>query len=273
MRNRWIDLVLMVPALAALPGEILAQIAITHPTTLERQARAGEVYSGTIVVRNTTAQPQEAKVYQTDYEFFADGRTLFEEPGTVPRSNAAWITFAPSRLSLLPGENAEVSYTVSVPEDAGSGLVGSYWSVIMVEAVPRSAPESSAGTPGEKIRMGVRTLLRFAVQVVTHVATGERRAEFEGTRVVATSDGGRVLEFDVVNTGELGYRLAISLELYDAEGAPAGKFEQKRGLLYPGTSLRQRFSLGEISPGTYTALVVADTGTEDVFGAQYTLKF
>ena len=36
----------------------------------------GERYSGVIVLRNDSAEPQEAKVYQTDYESHADGNTI-----------------------------------------------------------------------------------------------------------------------------------------------------------------------------------------------------
>ncbi|HEX7118226.1 MAG TPA: hypothetical protein VF212_05530 [Longimicrobiales bacterium] len=264
---------LVVSALVLVPDVSPAQIAVISPMTEERQAEPGETYTGTVLVRNTTAEPQEARIYQTDYAYFADGRVEFGEPGALARSNASWVTFAPSRVALRPGEVVEVSYSVHVPADAGGRLGGTYWSVLMVESVGPEASGSSGTAGQERVRMGVSTKLRYAVQLVTHIdGTGVRRAELEGARVVATADGGRVLEFDVVNTGDLSYRLDISLELYDANGAAVGRYEDQRGLLYPGSSLRQRFDLTDIPSGTYTVLVVADTGSDDVFGAQYTLK-
>jgi hypothetical protein len=44
-------------------------------------------------------------------------------------------------------------------------------------------------------------------------------------------------------------------------------------LLYPGTSLKQVFSLGRLAPGTYRAVVFADSGEDAVFASQFTLKF
>ena len=51
------------------------------------------------------------------------------------------------------------------------------------------------------------------------------------------------------------------------------KEASERGLLYPGTSLRQEFRLGTLAAGTYKALVVVDTGGDQVFGGQFTLQF
>jgi hypothetical protein len=77
---------------------------------------------------------------------------------------------------------------------------------------------------------------------------------------------------NVVNTGEQADRLELRVELFDAEGAPAGRLTSTRGLVYPGSSIHQRFDLGQLAPGTYRALLVVDTGSDDVFGAEYTIR-
>ena len=61
--------------------------------------------------------------------------------------------------------------------------------------------------------------------------------------------------------------------MYDANGALRAKAKQSRGLLYPGTSLRQHFDLGALPAGTYKAVVFADTGEDSVFATQYTITF
>ena len=71
--------------------------------TQERQAKPGETYRGTIVLRNTGAAPAEAKVYQTDYSFAADGSNLYGAPGRLPRSNANWISLS-RELVTIPAE-------------------------------------------------------------------------------------------------------------------------------------------------------------------------
>lgn len=248
-------------AILALPTAAAAQVSVVSSTLEERQAAPGERYTGTLRVRNTTDQPQQARIYQTDYRFLADGRTFYEQPGTAPRSNAAWVQLNSSRLTLAPGEEAAVAYTVSVP---AGGVRGSYWSVLMVETAQpqpaRTAQRGVAITPG----------IRYAVQVATHVGQAERRIALEGARL--TGEGGtRALEVDVVNTGEQADRLELRVDLFDAEGAPAGRLSSSRGLVYPGTSIHQRFEFPALPAGTYRALLVVDTGADEVFGAEYTL--
>lgn len=247
--------------LAAAPAA--AQVSVVSSTLEERAAAPGERYTGTIRVRNTGAEPRQARVAAADYRFLADGRTFYEQPGTGARSNAAWVQFSPSRLTLAPGEEATVAYTVAVPADAS--LRGSYWSVLLVEAVDDAPAAVRAG------RVGVTPSIRYAVQLATHVGQAERRIALEGAHL--TTDGGaKALQVDVVNAGAQADRLELRVDLFDADGAPAGSLTSTRGLVYPGTSIRQRFDLASLPPGTYKAMLVVDTGTDDVFGAEYTLR-
>ncbi|HEX2188413.1 MAG TPA: hypothetical protein VHG51_05915, partial [Longimicrobiaceae bacterium] len=248
---------LLAATLATLAAPAAAQISVVSATVNERQARPGETYAGTILIRNSGPEPHEAKLYQTDYRFFADGRTLFETAGSRPRSNAGWITLSPSRVVVPPGGEATVRYTVAVP--ATGEASGSYWSTVMVEGVGRDSPEASGGRPA-RVQVGLRTTVRYAVQVATHLAGGTTMVDFAGVAVASPPEGGRALELDVLNPGERAYRLDLSVELFDALGAPAGKLSSRRGLLYPGSSLRQSFGLPALPPGSYRALVIADTG-------------
>ena len=62
------------------------------------------------------------------------------------------------------------------------------------------------------------------------------------------------------------------MEVYDAQGGLKAKADQTRGLLYPGTSLHQHFELGKLPPGTYKAVIFADTGEDSVFATQFTIN-
>jgi P pilus assembly chaperone PapD len=249
-------------AALALPAALSAQVSVVSSTLEERQATPGERYAGTIRVRNTSGQPQQARVSAADYRFLADGRTFYERPGTAPRSNAAWVQFSPSQLTLAPGEEAAVAYTVAVP--AGAEVRGSYWSVLMVETVQPAARAAQRG-------VGITPSIRYAVQLATHVGQAERRIALEGARLTGQA-GARALEVDVLNTGEQADRLELRVDLFDAEGAPAGRLTRARGLVYPGTSIHQRFDFPSLPAGTYRALLVVDTGSDQVFGAEYTLR-
>ena len=253
--------------LAALPA-LGAQIAVVGSTVEERVAAPGETYVGTIVVRNQTQQDQPVRIYQTDYLFYADGTSHFNEVGTAPRSNGRWITPTVRSLMVPPSSEMTVSYTVKVP--AGDSLAGTYWSAIMVEGAPTEAGRSSGGRP----QVGLGAVVRYAVQVATHIrTTGSRKVAFANSRFLTNPDSTQGFELDVRNEGERAYRPTVWIEVYDDQGSLKANARQERGLLYPGTSLKQVFDLGRLAPGTYRAVVFADSGEDAVFAAQFTLKF
>jgi hypothetical protein len=272
---------LLTPLLAALltlavsAAQLCAQISVISNSVAERQAVPDESYEGTLLVRNDTDAPQDIKIYKTDYRFFADGRSLFAPPGTTARSNASWVTVSQSRLSIPPRQTVAVGYRVAVPNAAADSLVGSFWSMIMVEGMATESPESPrhAGA-NARVQMGVKAVVRYGTQVVTHIGgSGAPKIEFAAPKVALARDGGRQLAVDILNVGDRAHRLDITLELVDERGTSVAKVSSKRGLVYPGTSIRQQFDLGRLRPGAYTALVVTDAGDESLFGAQYALRF
>ncbi|MDQ6717877.1 MAG: hypothetical protein M3Z17_05970 [Gemmatimonadota bacterium] len=243
-----------------------AQIAVLGNTVEERAATPGETYIGTIVVKNLTAVAQAVRIYQTDYSFFSDGTSHFDAPGSLKRSNASWITPATGSIALPPSGAITVAYTVRVP--MSDTLHGTYWSTIMVEGAENSPPVTAAK------KVGLGSIMRYAVQVATHLDTGEiGKIAFDKQRVVADSTGTEFLELEVLNTGEKGYRPLMWMELYDSMGSLRTKVQQQRGLLYPATSVIQKFALGKLAAGSYKAVVFADTGDDAVFAAEFKLKF
>jgi hypothetical protein len=250
----------------ATPCRAAAQIAVVGSTVEERTASAGQRYEGAILVRNLTTQPQPVRVYQSDYRFFADGTSHFDSAGSTPRSNARWIT--PSASALVIPASADVTITYSVAVPAIDTLRGTYWSAVMVEGVPSAPPPAGAH------QVGLGAVVRYAVQLATHLqVAGSRRVKLTKDAFAPDSAGGRRLDMVVENVGDRAYRPSLWVELYDAAGTLRARQQQQRGLLYPGTSLRQRFVFPRLPAGSYKAVVFADTGDDAVFAGQYRLAF
>jgi len=239
--------------------------------TRENAAQPGEKYQGTIVLKNSAEEPQELKVYQSDYLFFCDGTTQYGEPGKLKRSNADWVSFGPSWLTIPAKGTSIVNYAVEVPKD--ESLRGTYWSMLMVELVGKESPESVLQPAENKSQLGVRQVVRYGIQMVTNIGdTGNPKPRFVETKLEAKEGGGRELLVDLVNDGDLWMRPLVWVELFDEAGRSVGKFEGGTMRVYPGTSVRYRIDLSDVPEGTYKALVVGDAGGERVFGARHTLK-
>jgi len=238
------------------------QIAVPGPLTHEYVVEAGETVSGTLRVDNTSDKAVAVSVEQRDYLFFADGSNIYGEPGSHARSNSPWTRFAlPSRLIIEPGDSAIVRYWIDVPDDPG--LVGTYWSIILVAPL-----EDDVAASEESPGIGLRAVFQYGVQLVTHIGgTGSALITLDDAQLLAEPEG-TVLQLDISNAGERWLRPTVWTELYDSEGALAGRFESQRKRIFPGTSVRHRLLL-EVPSGSYRALVVFDNGDENVWGSQF----
>jgi hypothetical protein len=252
----------------------VSQVSVIGDLSNDKEAKPGERYDGVITVKNDSEEPQEVKVYQTDYAFACDGTNNYADPGTLVRSNAKWVSFSPSFVTVPPRSTATVNYSVQVPMDSiNKKLVGSYWSMLMIEGVAKGSAESADQKDAKKPQMGIRQTIRYGVQVATHITkTGTKKIDFLDQKLVP-KDGKIFLQVDIGNSGEVWVRPTMYAELFDDKGVSKGKFPGVAYRLYPGTSVRQMIDLSSVQKGTYKALVVVDVGDEDAYAAEYTLKF
>ena len=255
-------------ALLGAPAAAHGQISLLSSIVEEHEAAVGETYNGRIVLSNPTGTPQTIRIYQTDYSFSADGITNYGDPNSTLRSNASWVTPQATRVVVPPRSEVTVPYSVKVP--TSDSLKGTYWSTIMVEAA-ESSPTANTGRSGQ---VGIGSIIRYAVQVATHIgSSGARAVKFVRPIASHTTAGDAALDVDVISSGDRATRPTLSVEIYDATGALKGKGKQVRGLLYPGTSLRQHFEFGPLPTGTYKVVVFADTGDAKVLATQFTIAY
>lgn len=242
-----------------------AEVIVVNGLTHEENVAAGDTIKGEILLENIGEASEDMKIYLTDYQFFFDGKTLYGDPGTVPRSNAKWIAFSPSQITVPAKEKAVINYVIQVPK--ADTLKGTYWSMIMVEIIPKALTE-----PIPEKSIAIESVVRYAIQMITHMGdSGTRMLKFLNSKLVKEEEQTN-LQIDIENTGERMLRPQVWVELFNADGKSAGKYEGRQRRIYPGTSIRDEIDLSKVAAGQYKALVVADCGGDDIFGIQYTLK-
>jgi len=255
---------LLLPSWAALAAEI----SVVDGLVQEFAVEPGRKVEGKLLVRNNTDKEQQVRIYQTDYLFRANGDNTYGEPGSAPRSNSSWSTFTPRELVIPARETSPVFYAVQVPPD--QKLVGTYWSMLMVE--PVSASFDIARTEDGRPVVNIRTVIRYGVQFVTNIGdSGRREIKFLDKQLVL-KDGELILRLDIENTGEKGLRPSVWAELYNKDGTSVGRFGSEQLRIYPGCSARFDIGLPQLAKGQYSALIVADNLDDYVFGAQCTLR-
>ena len=255
--------------LAAASAAARPSIAVIGSFSHEFTAEPGKSYEGDIDLKNVGDTAGEVKIFSTDYTFSADGRTAYGDPGLLPRSNARWITFSPSQLTVPPGETLSVHFTLQVPDDPS--LRGTYWSVLIVEPISESSPES-VRQQDQKATLTIRQVVRYGIQIIADLAPDAATREIRFSKLdLQMVEGRPTLSVDVDNTGERWLVGTLQVELYDAEGDYVGRFAGGAKRLFPGTGARYVVDLSGLERGSYQALLVLDSGGDDVFGADVTL--
>lgn len=242
-----------------------AGIEVLGNMIYQNSAQKGETYSIVIKVNNTGDSDQEVSIYQNDYLFDYTGVSFYEEPGTNKRSNASWIQYSPKILLLKGKESQNIRFEVTVPQD--DMLVGTYWSLVMVEGIRPIDPKA-------KGQLNIHESIRTAIQIITNIGkTGIGELEFQNPGIVAEGDE-IFFDFILLNTGERLISPDVSMELFDAETGESVKvLKAPKNGMYPTTSTKWRFSLeGLPTKKTYKAVIVADGSGEDVFGLEYNLE-
>lgn len=243
-----------------LSGTTEAQVSVTGALTRTFDVQPGSIIEDTLELRNPSPLDAQVRIYQTDYTFHATGESAYPEPGSLPRSNALWLELGAQTVTVPAGGTTTVPYRALVPESAN---LGSHWSLIMVEEVK---PQPAAGGT-----LTLQTVMRYGVQIITNLGSADSELVFTSADLSPTETGS-LLTVDVINTGELSLLADHYVELYDANGSLLIRTDGERSRTHPGTGVRQEFELGELTPGTYQALVVADGGGANLFGAQFTLR-
>ncbi len=251
-------------------GEVsFAGVSLIGELTRETTLQPGEKFEGKITLENTGETSWEVTIYKTDYLFYSDGSNIYGEPGRAARSNASWLSINPTRLTIPPKEMASVYYTIQVPQQLD--LIGTYWSMLMVEPTSDIDPKEIEDKTG-KIKLGVSTVVRYGIQIVTNIGdTGIRKIKFLDKKLIS-QDGKKTLQLDIENVGERWLSPTIWAELYDKDGKNIGRFGNRQMRIYPGCSARHKIDLSDVPKGKYKALVVVDNGDQYVFGAQYDLE-
>jgi len=224
------------------------EIGVISELIHTKNARRGEIYETRIIIKNFGDDKVGIKIFQRDFSYDSEGNQFFHEKGTQERSNANWIKYSPQQKNILPTETTEVFCSIHVPDDPV--LVGTFWSLIMIESNPAK---------------------RYAVQIITNIGlTGRVQVEFVKTALVREGEKA-YLHVDVKNTGERGLRPSLYVELYDEGGNFVGKVEGGTWRIYPETSVRYRVDVTHLPAGIYKAMILVDNLDEHVFGTEYLL--
>lgn len=225
----------------------------------------GETQQFKIALTNDKDEPEQVEIKQCDYGCNSDGQSFFDPVGTMPRSNASWVSFNSNYIRLAPREKQEVIFTIQVPNQ--QDLKGSYWSALLIEPsqVMQSIQEAKEG-------MQLTVKIRYAFHVVTTIGNGNAKLNIV-SKDLKTVGEKTYLTVDVANAGEVFLNPKLIVKLYSTDGKLEKTLGGSTERLYPGNSQRYFLDGSDLQGKKWKAFLILDNGDQHLFGDTSELYF
>jgi hypothetical protein len=222
----------------------------------------GAVLADEARVQNSSDVPIVLKVYAADALTSIGGGAGFAHDGQELNGGRHWISLPLEEISLGPGEERIVPFTIEVPADASPG---EHTAGLVVEAAPSEeipVGEQAPSSGEDGAAFAVRVVNRAAVAVLIDVP-GTRVAALETTRVCMKEQDDQGADFKVYvrNTGNVRVRGGGFLVIRDRKGTELASIPLKMGSVLPGdTSYVNVHHPVNLADGNYLLSATIDYG-------------
>lgn len=225
------------------------------------RAAPGRVVPAKALLVNHTDERQTVTVGTADAVTTAEGVFTLAGEGTPREGVGAWIAIRRGALTLAPGEQRPLRFTVRVPADAEPG---DFAGGVVVSSGSRARMRSGQGLSVRVVeRIGLRVYVAVAGRRDAGVAIDGLRARAVGgdrLQELAGLQGGVDVDFTVRNAGNVRHdRLGGEVEILDGDEVAASR-PVDLGTMLPGAERAVSVSLDlpRWSAGSYRVVVRMD---------------
>ncbi len=207
----------------------------------------GQVIHDEVLVRNTGSAPGTVRLYAVDATTGQTSGTVFLLEGDPRTDVGAWITLDEHQITLAPGEERVVGFTITVPEHVRPGH--------HVGGLVAQDIEIKRGVEGGTVRIDLQTRTAIAVQVnlpgpvVEAVSINGVTAEIQ--------HGQQWLRLGLRNDGTVMVRPHGTLAVFMPDGREIARLPLQLDTLLPETEIQYPVPLtGQpLEPGDYRVRV------------------
>ncbi len=214
-------------------------------------ATPGRTIDDEVVVRNSGTAAGTVQLFAVDAVTGQNGGATFPSDTDPRRDVGSWIRVNRGSLTLQPGEEQTVAFTITIPADAtpGEHLGG-------LVALDTAIKQGAAGT----LRIDTQNRMVTAVQVNLPGPTIEQMT-VAGVSTSGT-DGQQFLLLDLRNDGNTLVRPSGTVTVTDATGKTVQELPFKIDTFVPNTGIQYPLAIERqaLGPGQYHATVALQYG-------------
>lgn len=233
-----------------------AQNLGVYPTTINFNLANGQSEAQTITISNGSSKKVQFRTYLNDWIRDTVGGHAYYDPGTLDRSCSNWVTLDKNFIELEPGETAQLTVQIRVPDSAGA-TSKMRWSMLFIETV-----QEQVSTDDSKAAAAVRNLLRIGVHIY-QTPPGISEKGIIAVDLKPVPEVENVYNFLCKNTGDVMLECKAYLQLTSLSDGEETKLDFIEFPMFPGQRRYVTFELPKNMPaGKYNVLGVLDAGDD-----------
>lgn len=239
-----------------LPNFVSAQNLGAYPTTLDFRLGAGQGESQVINISNGSPKKVQFRVYLNDWVRDSTGGHIYYKADTLSRSCAKWVTPDKNFIELEPGQFAQLTVKLQMPEDPNT-VKEMKWAMLFIETV-----EEANAAKNNATQASVRNLLRLGVHIYQTPPTLTNK-EVKVLDLVPSTESVNTYNLICQNTGDVMLECKSYLELSSMADGSKTKLDPIEYPMFPGQKRYISFELPKnLTKGKYSVLAVADGGED-----------
>jgi len=228
-------------------------IVILNGLTHIHQTNHGSAITGKIKLRNDSNTPEKVLVYKEELILACGVEGDFSNTTTHPRSLSPYIITNLNEKELLPNEEYDVNYTISLPANLSNG---SYWTVLMIEGADPVVTNDNSG-------LKINSKVRYAVQIIAdHGSYENGNLNFVNVKVKNLASEKKMVDVLLKNEGNFSTKTKVILEIYNEKKQKLKVLESYFKRIYPQKCNSFEIEVSGLAKGKYEGILIADNGTD-----------
>lgn len=255
--------------LASFSSPFFAQSISMSPTRLFFTGNPGEKVTETVILHNSSDKEYVFNINYKDWVREEDGNKVYTDSGTLPSSNASWVSTPENAVTIPAGTTKEVLVTMQIPANASKSAVTN--SMLFFTQLPRQSDQA-------KVQNGIGIITLFEVGLhVYYTPIGNNTKSLEITNIAEVSTDSstsKKVAVSITNDGNVINDATVEFELTNTDTGKEIKLNANSISVLPGTHQVVQFTLPEKIAGKYLGVaIIKMAGSNDLRVGEKNFEF
>ncbi len=207
------------------------------------QLSPGTTYDDVLIVTNSSTQAWDVVIYPADSIPSSGGGFALKQRVDEMIEMGDWVKLSTTELTMQPGEEKRIPFTITIPEDAE---VGETAGAIMFEKFDPNTGDEDIIQEGSGVKISLRTGVRIYNTVPGEVSEKLSLVDMAVNQKIDANQKSYIINTQVSNTGNTSITAIYKTTITDAFTNAVVKESESEFLIARGTTFENNFEWNDV---------------------------